>query len=111
MTMRLLADYPAMTRAAAAARQARNELIRVQHRRRDTNLDPDALGRILPSRDIIAAFEEANAATKACLWDVTHRCEDLSDGVRDVRDHFRDVDEAVATTFERLLVRVREVGQ
>lgn len=111
MPDRLLAEYPALTRAAAAQRGSRNALLRIQHARRETVLDPEALGKILPARDIVVAHGAANSATRSELWDVTRRCEDLSDGVREIRNLFRTVDEDVAAAFEALLGCLPEVGR
>ncbi|CAA9392253.1 MAG: hypothetical protein AVDCRST_MAG60-1613 [uncultured Nocardioides sp.] len=107
MTDRLLAEYGAMTRAAADQRHARNTLIRIQHDRREAGLDPDALGRILPSREVVATFRRVDRATRAGIWDAAHRCEDLGDKVREVRDLYRCVDADVAERFEALLAGVR----
>ncbi len=103
MTVRLLADFEAMTRVAAAQRQSRNTLIRIQRERREAVLDTDSLGKILPARDVVQAFRDLNLATRQGIWAVTHRCEDLSDGVREVRNDYRDVDEQIADRFEALL--------
>ena len=103
MTNRLLAQFGAMTRVAADQRQARNTLIKIQHQRREAVLDPDALGKILPAHEVVATFREVNRATRAGLWDVAQRCEDLSDGVREVRNLFRTVDAEIAERFEALL--------
>ena len=111
MSTRLLADYAALTRAAAAQRASRNALIRVQHARRDARLDPDALGRILPAREIVATFGDVDRATRVGLWDVAHRCEDLSDAIREIRNLFRAVDEEAAERFETLGASLAEVGR
>jgi len=103
MTSRLLAEFAAMTRVAADQRHARNTLIRIQHERREAVLDPDALGRILPARDVVRAFRDLNLATRQGIWAVTQRCEDLSDGVREVRNLYRAVDVDIAERFEALL--------
>ncbi|PUA81254.1 hypothetical protein [Nocardioides currus] len=103
MTSRLHAEFGALTRTAADQRHARNTLIRIQHQRREAALDPDALGMILPARDIVASFREADRATRAGIWDVAQRCEDLGDGVREVRDLYRDVDREVAERFSAML--------
>lgn len=102
MSTRLLAEYPALTRVAADQRRARNALIRVQHDRRDADLDPDALGRILPAQEVVSAFRQADRDTRAALWEVAHRCEDLSDAVREIRHLYRSVDRDVAARFEAL---------
>lgn len=107
MTTRILAEYGAMTRAAADQRHARNTLIRIQHDRREAGLDPDALGRILPSREVVETFRRVDRATRAAIWDAAHRCEDLSDGVREVRELYRSVDADVAERFAALLAGVR----
>ena len=111
MTDRLLAIFPAMTRAAAAQRGSRNDLIRIQQARRDAGLAPGSLGRILPARDIVTTFAEADRATRAGLWDLAHRCEDLSDAVREVRNTLRVVDEDAARRFEGLGAAVSEAGR
>ena len=68
---------------------------------------PDALGRILPARDVVQAFRDLNLATRQGIWAVTQRCEDLSDGVREVRNDYRDVDAEIAATFEALMGAAR----
>jgi len=103
MSTRLLAEYDAMTRVAADQRHARNSLIRIQHARRDAGLNPDALGKILPAHEVVATFRAVNRATQAQIWDATHRVEDLSDAVREIRNLYRSVDRAVADRFEALL--------
>lgn len=103
MTSRLLAEFGAMTRVAADQRSARNTLIKIQHERRDAVLDPGSLGTILPAHELVATFREVDRATRAGLWDVAQRCEDLSDGVREVRNLYRSVDAGVAERFEALL--------
>lgn len=103
MTGRLVAELAAMTRVAADQRHARNTLIRIQHDRREAVLDPDALGKILPAHEVVEAFRAVNRAVRAEIWDVAQRCEDLSDGVREVRDLFRAVDADVAERFQALL--------
>ena len=103
MTDRLLAEFGAMTRVAADQRHSRNTLIRIQDQRRDAALDPDALGKIAPARDVVATFREVNRSTRAGIWDVARRCEDLSDGVREVRNLYRDVDLDIADRFTALL--------
>ncbi len=103
MSTGLLAEYDAMTRVAADQRLARNTLIRIQHVRRDAGLDPDALGKILPAHELVATFRTVNRATRAQIWDVAHRVEDLSDAVREIRNLYRTVDLAVADRFEALL--------
>ncbi|MCW2832452.1 MAG: hypothetical protein JWN68_405 [Nocardioides sp.] len=107
MTTRLWAEYGAMTRAAADQRHARNTLIRIQHDRRAAGLDPDALGKILPAHELVATFRHVDRATRAGLWDAAQRCEDLSDGVREVRTLYRAIDEAVAERFAALRGEVR----
>jgi hypothetical protein len=107
MSTRLLAEYAAMTRVAADQRHARNTLIKIQHLRREAGLDPAALGTIAPAQEVVAAFREANRATRAGIWDVAQRCEDLSDGVREVRNLYRSVDTQVAERFEALLGRAQ----
>ena len=69
---------------------------------RDAGLDPGALGKILPAHDLVETFREVNGATRAGLWEVAHRCEDLSDGVRELRNLYRKVDEAIADRFDSL---------
>jgi len=103
MTVRLLAEFEAMTRVAADQRHSRNTLIRIQKARREAVLDPDALGRILPARDVVQAFRDLNLATRQGIWAVTQRCEDLSDTVREVRNDYRDVDAEIAASFEALM--------
>lgn len=103
MTSRLLAEFGAMTRVAADQRQARNTLIRIQHARRESVLEPDSLGRILPAQEVVATFRAVNRDTRAGLWDVAHRCEDLSDGVREVRNLFSAIDADIAERFAALL--------
>ena len=103
MTDRLLAEFEAMTRVAADQRHARNTLIRIQQERRGAVLDPDSLGRILPAHEVVATFRAVNRATRAGIWDIAHRCEDLSDGVREVRNLYRSVDADIAARFEALL--------
>jgi hypothetical protein len=103
MTNRLLAEFEAMTRVAADQRHARNTLIKIQHERREAMLDADALGKILPAPEVVATFREVNHATRAGIWDVAQRCEDLSDGVREVRNLYRAVDAQIADRFEALL--------
>ncbi len=103
MSTGLYAEYPAMTRVAAEQRHARNSLIRVQQDRREAGLDPDALGKILPAHEVLATFRAVNRATRAGIWEVAQRCEDLNDGVREVRNLFQAVDEAVAEHFVALL--------
>lgn len=107
MTSRLLVEFGAMTRVAADQRNARNTLIKIQHERRAAGLDPDSLGKILPAHEVVATFREVDRATRAGIWDVAQRCEDLSDGVREVRNLYRAVDAAVAERFEALLVGQR----
>ncbi len=102
MTTQLLADYDAMTRAAADQRAARNAVIRLQRERRDAGLDRGALGKILPAHDLLETFRHVDAATRDGLWEVAHRCEDLSEGVRELRNLYRTVDEAVADRFDSL---------
>ena len=103
MTDRLLAEFEAMTRVAADQRHARNALIRIQQERREAVLDPDSLGRILPAHEVVSTFRDVNRATRAGIWDVAHLCEDLSDGVREVRNLYRTVDAEVAARFDALL--------
>lgn len=103
MTSRLLAEFGAMTSVAADQRHARNTLIKIQHERREAVLDPAALGKILPAHDVVATFREVNRATRAGIWDVAQRCEDLSDGVREVRNLYRAVDAEIAERFDALL--------
>lgn len=103
MSSCLYAEYDAMTRVAADQRRARNELIRVQQQRCEAGLDVGALGKILPAHELVAAFRNVNRATRAGIWGVAQHCEDLSDGVREVRNLYREVDEAVAERFEALL--------
>ncbi len=107
MSNSLYAEYGAMTRVAADQRQARNELIRVQQQRCEAGLEVGALGKILPAHELVAAFRDVNRATRAGIWDVAQHCEDLSDGVREVRNLYREVDEATAERFEALLGRSR----
>jgi len=107
MSTRLLAEYGALTRAAADQRHARNTLIKIQHERREAGLDPDALGKILPAHEVVATFRGVDRATRAGIWDVAHRVEDLSDAVREVRNLYRSVDAAAAERFEALLGVVR----
>lgn len=107
MTTELRAEYGAMTRAAADQRHARNTLIRIQHSRREAGLDPGALGKILPAHELVATFRQVDGATRAGIWGAAHRCEDLSDAVREVRNLYRAVDEAVAERFETLRGAVR----
>lgn len=98
----LLAEYDSMTQVAAEQRRARNTLIKLQDDRREARLDAGALGKIVASQDLLATFRRVDQATRAGIWDVAHRCEDLSDGVREIRNLFRWVDEAVAEHFEAL---------
>ncbi|MEO5663311.1 MAG: hypothetical protein ABIR39_08495 [Nocardioides sp.] len=103
MTVRLLAEFDAMTRVAADQRQSRNTLIRIQKARREAVLDPDALGKILPAREVVQAFRAVNLATREGIWSVTQRCEVLSDTVRVIRNDFRDIDAEISARFEHLL--------
>lgn len=103
MTSRLLADFGAMTHVAAYQRQSRNTLIKIQRLRSEAVFDPDALGKILPARELLETFRAVNRATRIGIWDVTHKCEDLSDGVREVRNDFREVDLQVAARFQQLI--------
>jgi hypothetical protein len=75
----------------------------IHHERSESVLDPYALGRILPAHEVVATFREVNRATRAGIWDVAQRCEDLSDGVREVRNLYRAVDVDIAERFEALL--------
>lgn len=109
MTDELVADFGAMSGVAAAQRQSRNALIRIQKARREVVLEPDALGAIRPARDLLKAFSEVNLATRGEIWDVARRCEDLSEGVREVRNLFRDVDTHISERFEALLGALIEV--
>ncbi len=95
-------EYDALTRAAAEERAVRNELIRVQEERRDAAVPPGALGRILPSEELLTAVLSAGEATRHRLWDQAHRCQDLHEVLRDFRDDVRLVDEDVAGRFESL---------
>ena len=56
---------------------------------------------------MLQAFRDVNRATRQGIWDVTQRCEDLSDTVRVVRNDFRDVDAEIAARFDALLGGVR----
>lgn len=103
MTSRLLADFDAMTDIAAIQRHSRNNLIKIQRLRSEAVLDPDALGKILPARELLEMFRAVNRATRTGIWDVTHTCEDLSDGVREVRNDFREVDLQIAARFTLLM--------
>lgn len=94
--------YDAVTRAAVEERAVRNALIRVQDERRDAALPPEALGRILPSQDLLAAVGRADAATRHRLWDQAHRCQDLHETLRAFRNEVRVVDEDVAGRFDSL---------
>lgn len=102
MTTQLLAEYGALTRAAADQRAARNVVIRLQRQRADAGLDPGALGKILPAHDLVETFREVDRATRDGLWEVAHRCADLSEGIREIRNLYRNVDEAVADRFDSL---------
>lgn len=95
-------EYDVVSRAAAEERAVRNELIRVQDERRATALPPAALGRILPSEDLLAAVRRADEATRRRLWDQAHRCQDLHETLRDFRNEVRVVDADVADRFESL---------
>lgn len=103
MTDLLIAEFDALTRVAATQRDSRNSLIRIQHQRRDAVLDPGALGKILPARELLETFRAVNRATRERLWDVTQRCEVLSDAVRETRNDFREVDAEVARSFRLLM--------
>lgn len=103
MTIRLLAEFAAMTRVAVDQRQSRNTLINIQHARREAVLDPDALGKIAPAHEVIATFRAVNRATRAGIWDAAQRCEALSDGVREARNDYRAVDADIAERFAALL--------
>ena len=102
MTSRLVAEFGAMTRVAADQRHARNTLISTPPARRAAVPAPGALGRIRPAHDVVATFREVDRATRAGIWDVAQRCEDLSDGVREVRNLYRAVDAEIAARFEAL---------
>jgi hypothetical protein len=95
-------EYDALTRAAAEERAVRNELVRLQDERRDAALPPAALGRILPSEELLAAVGRAGEATRRRLWDRAHRCQDLHETLRAFRNDVRLVDEDVAGRFESL---------
>lgn len=103
MSTRLHVEYGALSRAAADQRQARNTLIKIQRSRGEAGLDTGALGKILPARAVVDTFREVNRATRAGIWDSAQHCEDLSDGVREVRHLYRCLDAAVAERFEALL--------
>ena len=96
-------EYDALSHAAAEERALRNELIRVQDERRAAALPPAALGRILPSEELLAAVARADEVTRRRLWDQAHRCQDLHETLRAFRNDVRRVDEDVADRFEALL--------
>ena len=95
-------EYDALSQAAAEERALRNELIRVQDERRAAVLPPAALGRILPSEELLAAVARADEVTRRRLWDQAHRCQDLHETLRAFRNDVRRLDEDVADRFEAL---------
>lgn len=95
-------EYDVLSRAAAEERAVRNELIRAQDERRATALPAAALGRILPSEELLAAVGRADEATRRRLWDQAHRCQELHETLRAFRNEVRSVDEDVAGRFEAL---------
>ena len=107
MSTRLLADYAALTRAAADQRDARSTLIRIQQDRGEAGLDPGALGKILPAHEVVATFGAVDRATRAGIDDVAHRCDDIGAALLEVRRLYRSTDSAVADRFDALLGVVR----
>lgn len=99
----LRVDYEAVTHTAAAQRGLRNELIRCQAERRDAQLPAGALGKILPSEDLLQAVGAADEATRQRMWGEAHRCQDLHEIVRLFRNDVRDVDGDMADVFTALL--------
>ena len=95
-------EYDVLSRAAAEERAVRNELIRAQDQRRATALPAAALGRILPSEELLAAVDRADEATRRRLWDHAHRCQELHEALRAFRNEVRSVDEDVAGRFESI---------
>lgn len=95
-------DYDAVTHTAADQRSLRNELIRCQDERRDAHLPAGALGRILPSEDLLHAVELADRATRQRMWTEAHRCQDLNESVRAFRNDVRAVDDDVVDLFGSL---------
>ncbi|WP_056887910.1 hypothetical protein [Nocardioides sp. Soil777] len=95
-------EYDVLSRAAAEERAVRNELIRVQGERRATALPAAALGRILPSEELLTAVDRADEATRRRLWDQAHRCQELHETLRAFRNEVRSVDEDVAGRFESI---------
>ena len=95
-------EYDVLSRAAAEERAVRNELIRAQDERRATVLPASALGRILPSEELLAAVDRADEATRRRLWDQAHRCQELHETLRAFRNEVRSVDEDVAGRFESI---------
>jgi hypothetical protein len=95
-------EYDVLSRAAAEERAVRNELVRVQDERRATALPAAALGRILPSEELLAAVDRADEATRRRLWDQAHRCQELHETLRAFRNEVRSVDEDVAGRFESI---------
>jgi hypothetical protein len=95
-------EYDALSRAAAEERAVRNELVRAQDERRATALPAAALGRILPSEELLAAVDRADEATRRRLWDQAHRCQELHETLRAFRDEVRSIDEDVAGRFESI---------
>ncbi|WP_457207152.1 hypothetical protein [Nocardioides sp. P5_C9_2] len=95
-------EYDALSRAAVEERAVRNAVIRLQEERREAALPPAALGRILPSEELVAAVRHADDAVRRRLWDQAHRCQELHETLRAFRNDVRLVDEEVAGRFESL---------
>ncbi|UUZ61167.1 hypothetical protein [Nocardioides sp. B-3] len=103
-------DYDAVTHTAAEQRSLRNELIRCRDERRDAQLPAGALGRILPSEDLLRAVGLADEATRRRMWIEAHRCRDLHETLREFRNDVQAVDADVADLFRSLLGELGAVG-
>ncbi|WP_203337768.1 hypothetical protein [Nocardioides limicola] len=102
MSGMLYAEYRTLDRAAEDQRDCADRAKRIEQLRRQATIAPGALGKILPSSEIEAAFGEATAATQENLADLVELCDAVSDAVRDVKEDFARTDEQVADVFNRL---------
>lgn len=103
MSGTFLVRYDALEQAAEAQQDAATYTQKIEQARQGAVLDPGALGKILPSEEIVAGFREATEETRASLEAMTETCEALAETLLAVSGHFRDIDQAIADQFNQML--------
>lgn len=103
MSGTFLVSYDVMAQAAEDQEEAASYTLKIEQVRQGAVLDRGALGKILPSEEIVTGFQEATDETRASLEALVETCEALAETVTLVSEHFRQVDQAIADQFNQML--------